>query len=387
MKRAFLLLAAAVLLSGCMKPYDTPVFVNIGNSEEGFLIKVEGDSKQATTKSMEYLKENRVQSKRIQIPYRWQDMGRGINNGKYMPEAQLIIVDRQPCTREWTAEAHSGSAAKDQAIWVESSDSVGFSTGITIVARIQTEEDAVKFLFNYPANKERVIKGVNGKDDYVVRTVGIEDVMDNEVRAVIQRTLSEEASKYTMDEGRTKKTEMMQKVRETADKYFMERGITITSIGMRGGLTYQNPDIQKSIDKVFQAQQDKNVAKAEFEAATERKKALQAKGEGEAAIKIAAAEGEAKAIQKVSEAIQQMQNSPIYLALKQIEVQKQMFESWNGVMPFYLMGGGGEGQGPFGVLVQSPAIDASKIPASEPKPKKADKPAEAVPAPAPAPKK
>lgn len=34
-------------------------------------------------------------------------------------------------------------------------------------------------------------------------------------------------------------------------EFFKERGITITTIGQFGGFTYENPEIQKSIDEVF----------------------------------------------------------------------------------------------------------------------------------------
>lgn len=341
-----MMLFTTLMLSGCIAPYDTPVFVTVGNSEEAFLIKNEGEAKQASTKSIEYLTKNRVQAKRIQIPYRWQDMGRGWYNGKYLPEAQLIIVDRAACTRKWTADDHVGTSNKNEAIWVESSDSVNFSTGIEVVAKILTEEDAVKFLFNYPASKEVVIKSNNSyKDDYVVKTVGLDQILDMEIRSVVQRVFSEEAAKYTMDEGRTKKGDIMKKVTDETIKYATERGITITSIAQFGGFTYNNKEIQAAIDKVFQAQQDKAVAKAEFDAAQERKNALQAKGEGEASQKVAAAQGEADAIKLVADAkayeLKQLQENPeAYLALKQFEIQTKMYSTWNGQMPTYLMGSG-----------------------------------------------
>ena len=56
--------------------------------------------------------------------------------------------------------------------------------------------------------------------------------------------------------------------------------LIIPAIAMFGGLHYENPEIQRSIDRVFQAQQDKAVAQAEADAAKQRKEALKLAGGG-----------------------------------------------------------------------------------------------------------
>ena len=71
-------------------------------------------------------------------------------------------------TREWTADSSSGTTQKDQAIWVESADSVGFSIGFSCTAMIQ-EGDTSKFLYQYTS-----------KD--------LASVMDTEIRAKIQES-------------------------------------------------------------------------------------------------------------------------------------------------------------------------------------------------------
>jgi len=55
----------------------------------------------------------------------------------WMPMVKVIKVDRSPITREWTKKRESGSSAKDQAIAVESLESIGFSAGATITVTIQ----------------------------------------------------------------------------------------------------------------------------------------------------------------------------------------------------------------------------------------------------------
>ena len=367
MKRLSVLILGIVCLSvvGCQQPYDVPVFVEVGNSETAFMVKKTDNSKQTSTKAeMQFLQKTAegkpwVQDKRIIIPYTWMDMGRGENNGKYLPDAQVIIIDRKPVAREWTAASHTGTSAKDEALHVESSDSVNYSCGISIVARIISEEDANKFLFNYPANRDKIIKSPDPtyKDDYIVKTVGLEDVMDTEVRALLQKVFSEQSALYTMEDGRSKKTEMMKAMKKEADAYFAERGITITSIGMVGGLTYENPDIQLAIDKTFKSQMDKVNAKAEFDAAVIRKTALKEAGEGEAAKILAIKEGEAKGITLVADALERVQGNPMYMMQK-------FLETWNGVSPNVLVIGG-NGQMPSMLL----STDPSKFTPSLPKPK------------------
>src|SRR5438874_8352575 len=114
-------------LSSCVRPYDRPEYSEIDTSETGFLIPLEGNTAtQARFQSEEYLRELKVAAKRVQITHRWSQEGRLPNSGRWIATVRLIKVNRSPITREWTAEAATGTAAKNQAIWIESSDSVGF---------------------------------------------------------------------------------------------------------------------------------------------------------------------------------------------------------------------------------------------------------------------
>lgn len=376
--------------TGCMKPVDKPVFVELGTSDTAFEIQLEGAGKQADLKSEQYLKDNLVQARRVQLTYRWVPTGRWYNwfSGYYLPNERVIVVDRKPETREWTAGTGSGTSPRDEAIWVESRDSVGFSTGISITARIDDTDDAIKFLFNYPAkpDAERKIdcSDIKGKEDYEVLTSNLAQIMDAEIRTKIQEVFADEAAKYLMDDLRAKKTEILAVLRgdqfpaqllskaitdeegnqleefevvtatEAPEEYvsvvdfFSERGVTITAIGMFGGFQYENEDIQQAIDKVFQEQQDKNVAAAEREAAEERKEALRLKGEGAALEVEETAKGEAAAIQAVADARayeleQLMKNPEAYILLKKIELETQRLKIWDGAYPTYYFGSELEG--------------------------------------------
>ncbi|MGN6625877.1 MAG: SPFH domain-containing protein, partial [Tepidisphaeraceae bacterium] len=232
---------------GCWRPYDTPEYENVDTAETAFVVPLEGDSgDQSKFQSESFLQEHKVAAKRVQIVHRWNQTGRLPGTGEWIPEVRLIKVNRSPITREWTAEDRNGSVAKDQAIWVESADSVGFSIGFTATAHI-TEENAARFLYWYPAGS-------------------LADVMDHEIRGRVQQTAAEVAAKYPLDELRGKKQEIIDSVRKDVTAFFAGRGITITTVGMFGGMTYENPKIQQALDEVFIAQQLKDVALAKFDA-------------------------------------------------------------------------------------------------------------------------
>jgi len=340
-KELLALMAVATLcLTGCA--YDTPVYVQVETSETPFLIKLEGDNDQATLQSEQYLKDQMVATKRIGISYRWISLGYMPLNGKYIPNERVIVVDRAPETREWSdqnTESHSGG------LWMESKDSVGFTTGISITARIDDTEDAVKFLYNYPPRKERKIEDGSGmyKDAYVVSISDLADVMDREVRTKIQESFSEKASKHNMDELREIKNEVVKSVKDEVMAFFAARGITITAMGTFGGFTYKNPESQKAIDRVFQAQQDKEVAIAESEAAQERKTALKLQGEGLAAKILESKRGEAEAIKLVADAkayeVQKVTAEPsTYLELRRLDIESKKVDKWSGNYPQIVTG-------------------------------------------------
>ena len=359
MKKLMILLCS-MLFVGCA--YDTPVFVPIETSETCFIIQLEGDSKQGTLKSEDYLRKNMVATKRFQPTYRWVSTGYNIMSGGYLPNERTIVVDRSPETREWRS-GEGGTSSRNQGIWAESSDSVGFSTGISMTARIKDHDDAVKFLYNYPPKRQRIAyEKTMYKEAYIVAIADLADVMDQEVRTKVQEIFSYESARYTMDELREKKREILDAVKfgtfgtnaegenvvqiEGVIDFFAKRGITITAVGMFGGFTYENVAIQQSIDAVFQAQQDENVAVAEYKAAEERKKAMKSLGEGQGdqvlQRKLKEAEGiKAVADAKAYEIEKARDNLEAYLALKALENEKLRIEGWDGRYPYYYLGGGG----------------------------------------------
>ena len=337
-------LACTFALSGCIRPYDSPEYSEIDTSETGFLIPLEGDGGvQAKFQSEEYLRQLKVAAKRVQITHRWSQEGRLLNSGHWIPMVRLIKVNRSPVTREWTAEASTGTTARNQAIWVESSDSVGFSMGFTCTAFIP-EDEAAKFLYWYPSGS-------------------LAGVMDTEVRARIQQVAAEIAAKYPLDALRARKQEISDAVKSDVTSFFVQRGVVITTVGMFGGMTYENGEIQKAIDHTVIAQQLKVVNEARFQAQQREndRVELEANAVAERARRIAAGEADAKkiaalaeaqALREVNKALAEAGQNPLLYQLRSLEVERARVEHWNGQYPTYLLQ---TGSTPPNLMLQMPA--------------------------------
>lgn len=294
MKKIIALLLTLVmcltLFTGCRKPYDKPEFVTIEPHQTAFLIPLIGDTtNQASFESEEMLMQAKVSTKEIQIPHRWVQTGRKHWQGEYRDTMALIIVDRSPVTREWSSTDGVGTSAINQAIYAESSESIGFSAGMNCSAQIYSEEDAVKFLYCY-----------NNKP--------LSEIMDSEIRARVESKFVEECASRTLNEILTEKEEIMKAVRDDVTTYFAERGITITVLGMKDGLEYDDATIQKSINDKFSSEM----------------KLTTQKNENERIISEAEAVAEANRILSES--------------LTDEVLKQQMYEKWDGKLPEVMTG-------------------------------------------------
>jgi hypothetical protein len=264
-------------------------------------------------------------------------------------------VNRSPVTREWmSVEDARGTSNRrpsqqDQAIWIESGDSVGFSMGFTCTAFI-SEDDAAKFLYWYPSGS-------------------LAEVMDREARARIQQVSAEVAAKYPLDALRSRKQEISDAVKTDLTTFFATRGITVTTVGMFGGMTYENPAIQKSIDDTFIAQQLKVVAEAKYEAQKRENDRVELEAnavaerarreaQGQADARKLAAQAEGQAIREINNAAREAQSNPLLLQLKSLEVEKARIEKWDGRYPQWWMAGNSAG-GP-NLLFQTPLPSPQK---------------------------
>lgn len=285
-----MLVLVGTCLCGCVRPYDKPEFVTIEPHQTAFLIPLIGDtSNQASFESEDMLMQAKVAAKEIQIPHRWVQTGRMHWVGEWRATMVLIVVDRSPVTREWSSIKDIGTSVANQAIYAESSESIGFSAGMNCSAQIYSENDAVKFLYCY-----------NNKP--------LSEIMDTEIRARVESKFVEECASRTLNEILVQKEEIMKSVRDDVVSYFAERGITITVLGMKDGLEYDDTTIQKSINDKFSSEM----------------KLTTQKNENERIISEAEAKAEANRILSES--------------LTDEVLRQQYYEKWDGKLPSVMAG-------------------------------------------------
>lgn len=315
------ILVGLVLLTGC-KPYGLADIQEIGPSETAFLVDLDKSdvATDAPQKfgSVGYFEANKVASKRIEIPVRWRETGRPfllfIENGEWIPAKRLIKISRASVVSEWTTLPTNGTSNANQAVGVESSDSIGFFLGVVVNTSI-IEEDAATYLYWY------------GEKPLV-------DVTNSEVRNYIVGRMTDAFGVIPLNDARNKKQAVFAQVEKESKEFFKAKGITVSYVKLSEGLTYENPKIQEQIDKSFLAEQDKINAQAEQQAQVVRnqtaiataksdaeKKQIEAQAEAER-VKIAA-EAEAKAIELKNNA---MKGNSEYVRM--LAIQK-----WDGHLP------------------------------------------------------
>jgi hypothetical protein len=261
-------------LGGCWRAYDEPELIDVEPSQTAYLIPLVGaTSDQQSFKSEDFLDKNKVATKQVQIPHRWIDTGRMPGSGKWIAAARLIVVERKPVTRMWTESPKSGTSTNDDGISAESKGSISFVARMNCVAQIDVE-DATKFLFRY-----------NNKP--------LDQIMDQEVKARIESKFVEENAKREMAAILLEKAEIMKAVREDVIPYFKSRGITITVLGLKGDLTYLDPEIQTAInakfraDKEYAAQKVRNLKDIEMATAQATAELARAEATARANVKVA----------------------------------------------------------------------------------------------------
>lgn len=298
--------ASLTSLTGCRKPYDTPEFITIEASQTAFLIPLVGNtSEQALFESEELLESAKVATKEIQIPHRWVQTGRKSYKGEYRPSAKLIVVERKPVTREWVSTTDAESTS-NQAIFGESLDGIGIYVGMNCSAQID-ESNATKFLYRY-------------------NNTPLSSVIDNDIRAMVEDEFNKAVGKYNIADLQANKTAIMKDVTTNVKSHFEDYGVTITVLGMKEGISYENPAIQTAIDEKFSSEQliitQQNMNDVEISKAEAAAQSAKIAAEAEAEVLRIQADAEAEANRKISE------------SLTNNLIDKIKYEKWNGEMPY-----------------------------------------------------
>ena len=291
----FAAVAVCTALTGC-GPYPAEHAVEVKNNETAFVVPLEGDTKakQAQFMSIEYLEKAKVATKRITIPLRKRSLGRAWFDYEWIPLARVIVVDRAPVTCQWLEK---------NGIMVESLDSVGFTAGVNCTGMIK-EEDAAKFLYYYPGNS-------------------LSDVMNKNVKGFIQNVLAREFGSRNLSKCQQEKKDIVLGLSKELTAHFAQYGITISSVGIADGMSYDNAEVQKTIDAVFV--NETRVKQAEQE--REAQKIINEKDLSIAQNERAKAEEFAKAAEA--------QTKMIELKIRQMEAEARLESAkrWDGETP------------------------------------------------------
>ena len=295
-----LIISSVFALSACTEPHPVDAVESIGPSETAFLVALQGDTlkNQSKMKSVDFLENSKVQAKLITIPHKILDLCptcNGQSDGRYkdVPTAVLYKVSRAPVSRVWTSSTSTGTSAANQAFSVESSESVDFDIGATIIAHI-SEENTAKFLYLYKGDQ-------------------LTAVIDTVVRTYISGVVSKEFGLHTYDWARANKSAVFEIALKSASEFFAPQGISIDSLSFTDGITPHDPAIQKAINAKYVADQSVGIAEETLIAAN---KLAQAK--------------DAVAAQ------QTLENRR-----KELDLQAAAIAKWDGHMPASVVSSGG----------------------------------------------
>ncbi len=252
------LLLIATIFSSC-GPYKTPKYKNVGTNQTAFVIPMEVGTQtgQKMLKSVEFLDQKKVSSKRIYIEQKKIENGYMPGSYDYIPTDTVVIVDRSPVTREWIdiKGVTSSGTTHGPALNVESKESIGFVIPVNSTCTVQ-EEDAATFLYWY-----------GGQD--------IGYVMDHNVRPFILDIFTKEFGKLTLDNCQEHRNDVYDTMKNRTIKFFKQYGLTIINLGVAGEYTYTDIKIQEAINTKFTSEMkivaahNEAAAAKEFDAAAE----------------------------------------------------------------------------------------------------------------------
>ncbi len=357
----FIISAVVVLVIAFMiftmfrRPYDRPEIITIKSNETAFLVPVISraeDQKQFL--SEDDMLQQLVNEKDVRISHYWLQTGRMVSQGEWRASERLLIVDRTPITREWVNGPNGTNPNADEAIKVEAKDSITFYSGMNCTAMIK-ESDAVKYRYNYG---ERPLASIMDTEirpmvealyAEIAGTMPYEQVISSKDQIISYIRTGREAhgyipavaAEYDANGNEVKPYEPAKPAQKDAIgvlKYFKDRGITISVLGMKGGLVPENAEIQKAIDDKFKAEKEyqtqqainkKNVEQSQSEA--------QAKLEAQRALnqlKIEQAQAEADSV-KIKAAVieQEMALKKIEVMIMNAEAELERARNWQGQYP------------------------------------------------------
>lgn len=322
-KLSLITLFVVVLLAGCeRRPFQKPVWVDIQPNcdvyvqpvtlgvADGASDKVKRDetakiltAEEKKAARLEGVRKTQRMLKRINIPTDWQSLGRMHNDGKWTPTVKVVQVDMSIVTREWTHTSTSGTSASDQALGLESKDSVNFKLPCLVMALLY---DSALF-----------------KSEFGEITLA--EALDRNVRPLYVSAGTAVFKQW--DGGRdleTNKVKAMAEINELVVPQVKPWGIDILVFGLIGGPVYEEKsDIQKGMDNNFISQMNALVEEEKNTAQEKRNE-----------ITVQTAKAEAKAAEAIY-AVKQAQEQRVLMETAVIRAKAALSaaQNWDGVLP------------------------------------------------------
>jgi len=225
-------------------------------NESAFWIPDVGANKdsQGRFEGVDYLNANKVAAKRFIIPHaKLSNSGGNWGFDAYVPTGRLIIVDRTPYNREWTAPTTRGTSVKNESFPCQSSEGLNITVEVAIAASV-LEENASRYLYYFgvkPPQGDRTANQVIFTTVFYGRT--LVEVMDTVGRGEVQTLVCNEISSRTLDHVNEQASSILGGVQKNATAFFATRGITLDYIGWAGTFTF-DADVQMAINHAYDAQ-------------------------------------------------------------------------------------------------------------------------------------
>ena len=257
------LLGLAAAASPAQAYYDKNDYTEattIYPNETAFWIPDNGGNKDSQGKmdSAAYYDANRVALKRFVIPHA-KFAGSGTFSDYYVPAGRLIVVDRTPFNREWTAASHRGTSKNDESFPCQDREGHDVTVEVAIGTSV-FEADAAKFLYRFGV---KAPQGDRSQGSVVFTSVyysrSLTEVMDTVGRGTVQALVCSQISIRGLDQVNAEADKILNAVREGTVAALTPYGITVDYIGWAGTFTFA-PEIQAAINRRYIADQDLKVA-------------------------------------------------------------------------------------------------------------------------------
>jgi hypothetical protein len=254
--------ASALLTSPAQAYYDThnvAEAVGIPPNATAFWIPDQGDtiSTQTQTDDAAFYNANKVAGKIFIIPHHiFKDSGGTAiwNMDFYVPDGRLILVDRTPYAREWTATPDTGTATLNQAFACQTDDGLNITSAVSIAVSI-SPQNAATYLYNFGVETppgDPNDPAVIFTSSYHARS--LTNVMDTVGHGLVEAAVCKSIGSRDFITANKDYNKIMDEVQVTAQAFLAQRGITVDYIGWAGTFTFDD-DVQKAVNNHFVAQE------------------------------------------------------------------------------------------------------------------------------------